>query len=111
MSCPGDATPAVLPRTTSARARAPRSAAHALELVGLHLVADRNAASAVGRNALLEAGVVELAEVREHVAEGGGLRPGRLDAVLVAQHGHVSFALLVFICPSGFRCTCARPPR
>src|SRR5215831_18741878 len=65
-----------------------RRAAHALELVGLHLVADRNAASAVGRNALLETGVVELAEVREHVAEGGGLRPGRLDAVLVAQHGH-----------------------
>src|SRR5215470_2781962 len=77
-----------------------RRAAHALELVGLHLVADRNAASAVGRNALLEAGVVELAEVREHVAEGGGLRPGRLDAVLVAQHGHVSFALLVFDGPA-----------
>src|SRR5215831_10343166 len=50
-------------------------------------------ASGIGRNALLEAGVVELAEVREHVAEGGGLRPVRLDAVLVAQHGHVSLAL------------------
>jgi len=57
-------------------------------------------AAAVGRNALLEAGVVELAEVREHVAEGGGLRPVRLDAVLVAQHGHVSFALPVFDIPA-----------
>ncbi|MBO0742239.1 MAG: hypothetical protein J2P51_12520, partial [Hyphomicrobiaceae bacterium] len=43
-----------------------------------HLVADGNAASAVGRNALLEAGIVELAEVREHAAEGNrGTRTGR----------------------------------
>jgi len=32
--------------------------------------------------------------------KAGGLRPVRLDAVLVAQHGHVSFALAVFDVPA-----------
>lgn len=55
--------------------------------------ADRDALL-VGADAVFESGIVELAEVAQHLTQERGLRPVRFDAVAVAQRRH-SAALLV----------------
>lgn len=81
--------------------------------------ADRNTL-AISENAVLKTGVVKLAKVREHFGQERGLRPVRLDAEFVAQHGHRSDAFLVLDVladgcfgnvPNGAREVRARPQR
>jgi len=62
-----------------------RRLAHCLQLGRLHIVCHRNAAAPIRLDPLLQPGVVETAEVSEHLGKSGSLRPIRLNPVFVRQ--------------------------
>jgi hypothetical protein len=63
-----------------------RGASHGLEFVGLHLVSDRDTLPAIGLDTLLQPGVIELAEVPEHIVECSRLGLVWIDAKFVAEY-------------------------